>query len=70
MDVAKLDQNLPYVLMTIHVCCKYLFKMFHLLQAYFACFICILHMLQAYVLNVSPASDACCRKCFHAASVS
>jgi hypothetical protein len=28
------------------------------------------HMLQAYVSNVSVASDVCCRKWFHGASVS
>jgi CO dehydrogenase/acetyl-CoA synthase alpha subunit len=27
------------------------------------------HMLQAYVLNVSPVLDICCSKCFYVASV-
>jgi hypothetical protein len=31
MDVAKVDQNVAHVAMAIHVCCKSLFKMFHLL---------------------------------------
>jgi hypothetical protein len=63
--------------MAIHICCKSLFKMFHLLQTYVAsvlseCCICCsaIHMLQAYVSNVLSASDICCRKCFHVVSVS
>ena len=32
--------------------------------------ICFTHMLQAYVSNVSSASDVCCIQVFHVASVS
>jgi hypothetical protein len=31
IDVAKLDRDVAYVAMIVHVCCKLLFKMFHLL---------------------------------------
>jgi hypothetical protein len=45
-DVAKVDMNVTYVTMAIHECCKYLFRMFHLLQTYVAsAFIWMLHML-------------------------
>jgi hypothetical protein len=30
-DVEKVDLDVAYVAMAIHVCCKYLFRMFHLL---------------------------------------
>jgi hypothetical protein len=30
MDVAKVDRGVAYVAMVIHLCCKYLFPMFHL----------------------------------------
>jgi hypothetical protein len=35
-DVAKVDLDAAYVAMAIHVCCKYLFRIFHLLQTYVA----------------------------------
>jgi hypothetical protein len=74
----KVDLNVAYVAMAIHVCCECLFKMFHQLQTYVASvlskyYICCsgyTHMLQEYILNVSSVSDVCCRKCFHVASVS
>jgi hypothetical protein len=61
--------DVAYVLVAIHICCKWLFKMFHLFQTYvagvlFECCICCsgyTHMLQAYVINVSPVSHVCCR---------
>jgi hypothetical protein len=80
--VAKVDMDVTYVAMAIHVCCKYLFKVFHLLLTYVAsAFIWILniyviccsgstHMLQAYVSNVSSTLHVCYRKCFHIAYVS
>jgi hypothetical protein len=38
MDVAKVDPDVAYVAMTIHVCCKSLFQMSHLFfQTYVAC---------------------------------
>jgi hypothetical protein len=30
MDAAKVDQDVAYVAMVVHVCCKLLFLMFHL----------------------------------------
>jgi hypothetical protein len=33
-DVAKVDLNVIYIAMTIHVCCKYLFRIFDLIQTY------------------------------------
>ena len=30
MDVAKVDRDVSYVAMVVHVCCKLLFSMFHL----------------------------------------
>jgi hypothetical protein len=29
MDVAKVDRDVAYIAMAIHVCCKRLFQMFH-----------------------------------------
>jgi hypothetical protein len=46
-DVVKVDLDVVYVVMAIYVCCKYLFRMFYLLQTYVAgAFIWMLHMLQ------------------------
>jgi hypothetical protein len=78
MDVTKVDLNIAYVAMAIDVCCKCLFKIFHLLQTYVAsvlsrCCICCsgyTHMLEAHVSIVSSALNVCCKKCFHIASVS
>jgi hypothetical protein len=53
VDVAKVDRDVAYVAMTIHVCCKCVFKCF-------SYFIWILHMLQwlyTYIASV-------CSKCF------
>jgi hypothetical protein len=37
MDVAKVNQDVAYVEMVVHVCCKILFPMFHLFfQTYIA----------------------------------
>jgi hypothetical protein len=34
-DIAKVDRDVVYVVMVVHVCCKYLFPMVHL-QTYVA----------------------------------
>ena len=34
IDVAKIDRDVAHVAMTIHVCFKYMFQMFHLFQMY------------------------------------
>jgi hypothetical protein len=77
-DVAKVDLDVVYVATAIHVCSKYLFRMFHLLRTYVAsafiwsCICCTgyIHMLQAYVLNISYAFRHMLQKCFHVTSVS
>jgi uncharacterized integral membrane protein len=61
-----------YVVVTIHVYCKSMFQMFQLFRKYIAsilsgcciCCSCYTHMLQTYVLNVSPISDVCHSKYF------
>jgi hypothetical protein len=57
MDVTKVDRYIAHVAVTIHVCCKDLFKIFHLFKMYdasilFRCFIYCDAMLQRYFLNV------------------
>ena len=54
MDIAKVDRNVAYVAMVVHVCCMLLFSMFNLFfQTYVAnVFIWILHMFQTYVASV------------------
>jgi hypothetical protein len=82
MDIAKVDLNVVYVAVAIHVFLgiysKFFIyfpaqKKFHLLQTCCKCFsrCCICcsgytHMLKAHVTNVSFALDVCCKKCFHA----
>jgi hypothetical protein len=58
VDVAKVDRDVAYVAMTIHVCCKRLFQMFQLFQTDVACvlsgcYICSTLML--YVLHPDVA---------------
>jgi hypothetical protein len=50
MDVAKVDRDVAYVAMVVHVCCNGLLPMFHLDVAYVSdiyclCFIWILRMV-------------------------
>ena len=58
-DVAKVDRDIAYVAMVVHVCCKLLFPMFHLffqstLQVcLLVCCICFTHMLQVFYLDVA-----------------
>ena len=74
MDVAKIYRDVAHVAIVVHVCCKHLFQMLHLLfQTYvasglFGCCICFTHMLQEYVRNVSAVLVLCCNKCFNVAS--
>jgi hypothetical protein len=51
MDVAKVDRDVAYVAMVVHVCYKLLFPMFYLFfQTYVAgAFIYMLHMFHTYV---------------------
>jgi hypothetical protein len=54
MDVAKVDRDVAYVVMVVHVYYKRLFLVFHLFfQTYVArVFICMLHMFHTYVANI------------------
>jgi hypothetical protein len=51
MNVTKVDHDVAYITMAIHVCCKRLIQMFHLFfQMYVAIgFIWMLHMFHTYV---------------------
>jgi hypothetical protein len=62
VDVAKVDRDVAYVAMAIHVYCERLFQMFHLFfQMYVAnMFIWMLHMFHIYVTSVLSG----CRICF------
>jgi hypothetical protein len=59
MDVAKVDRDVAYVTMAIHVGCKRLFQIFYLffigmLQVCLsACCICFTHMLLVFYLDVA-----------------
>jgi hypothetical protein len=69
MDVAKVDQDVAYVAMIVHVHCKCLFSMFHLFfQTYVASmFIWMFHMFHIYVANVLSGCCICVAivfKCF------
>jgi hypothetical protein len=53
IDVVKVDRDIAYVAMAIHVCCKHLFQMFHLFfQMYVASvFIGMLCMFHIYIFT-------------------
>ena len=61
MDVSKMDRDVAHVTMVAHVCCKRLFKMFHLFfQTYVvSVFIWMLHMFYTYVVSVLSACCVC-----------
>jgi hypothetical protein len=71
MDVVKVDRNIAYyVAMTIHVCCKRMFQMFHLVfflrmlqVCLFGCCKCFIHMLQVFYLDIAYVLQWIC-KCF------
>jgi hypothetical protein len=48
MDVAKVDWDVAYVAIAVHVCCKHLFPMFHL---FFRRMLQVLYLDIAYVFN-------------------
>ena len=54
IGVAKVDRDVAYAAMVVHVCCKSLFQIFHLLfQTYVASvFNWMLHMFHTYVVSV------------------
>jgi hypothetical protein len=50
MDVAKVDQDVAYVAMGVHLCCKHLSPMFHL---FFQIFVAsVLYLDVAYVSHI------------------
>jgi hypothetical protein len=59
MDVAKVDQDVAYIAMVIHLCCKRLSPMFYLFSdicckcVSSGCCICFTHMLQVFHLDVA-----------------
>ena len=55
MDVAKVDRDVAYVAMVVHLCCKRLFPMFHLFLLDVCC--------ECVYLDVVYVSHICC-KCF------
>jgi hypothetical protein len=58
MNVAKVDRDVAYVAMVVHICCKGLFLMFH--RTYVAnVFICMLHMFHTYVTSVLSGYWVC-----------
>jgi hypothetical protein len=53
MDVAKVDRDVAYVAMVVHVCCKRLFPMFYLfIDVCCKCVYLMLHMFHTYVASV------------------
>ena len=54
-DITKVDRDVAYIAMVVHVCCKRLFPMFHL------CF--WTYCYKRVYLNVAYVSHICC-KCF------
>ena len=68
VDVVKVDRDVAYITMVIHVCCERLFQMFQLVQTYVArvlsvCCICFTLMLLVFHPDVVYVSHICC-KCF------
>ena len=66
VDVAKVDQDVAYVAMAIHVCCKSLIQTFQLFQIYVSrvlsrCCICFTLMLQVFHPDVAYVSHICCK---------
>jgi hypothetical protein len=64
VDVAKVDRDVAYVAMAIHVCSKCVFKCFSISSGCCICCSGYTRMLQVSVPNISPVSDVCC-KCFY-----
>jgi hypothetical protein len=75
-DVVKLDQDVVYVAMVVHVCCKCLFPIFLLIfhlgckcvYLYIACFLThtsqVFYLDITYVCTVFQVFFICCCKCF------
>ena len=54
MDVAKVDRDVVYVAMVVHICCKRLFPMFYL---FFQTYIASVYLDVVYASHI-------CYKCF------
>jgi hypothetical protein len=72
-DATKVDQDITYVVMVVHVCCKICFQCFTVLSDYVVtvflsrCCICFTHMFHAYVASVLSGYCVCFAmvfKCF------
>jgi len=52
MDVAKVNRDVAYVTMVVHICCKLLFLMFHILFSTYVAsvFIWMLQMFFTHIL--------------------
>ena len=52
VDVAKIDRDVAYVAMVVHICCKLLFSMFHILFSTYVAsvFLWMLHMFFTHIL--------------------
>jgi hypothetical protein len=51
--VAKLDRDVAYIAIVIHVCCNLLFSMFHI----------SIYVATVFILDVAHVLHICC-KCF------
>jgi hypothetical protein len=56
IDVAKIDRDVVHVAIVVHVCCKHLFQMFHLLFSDVCC--------KCAYLDVPCVSHICCKSIF------
>ena len=55
MDVAKVDQDITYVVMVVHVCCNLLFPTFHLFFSDVCCkcvYLVVVYVSHIYVVSV------------------
>jgi hypothetical protein len=61
MDVVKVDPDVAYIAMVVHICCKLLFLIFYLFfQTYVAIvFIWMLHIFHTYVASVLSGCCVC-----------
>jgi hypothetical protein len=60
MDVAKVDRDVAYVAMVVHICCKLLFPIFYLfLDACCKCVFWMLHMFNTHVASVLSGCYVC-----------
>jgi hypothetical protein len=60
-DVVKVDMDVAYFAMVVHVCCKLLFLMFHMFfqTCVASVFIWMLHMFHTYVATVLSGCCVC-----------